>query len=269
MVRMLNLNRYLCIVIALLNIGLLRGQQQSSLLQDAAVLCRPGFIEEQSQPLAWSFNAEYLSKYYPKAYVIRSYFFEKMTATQVAQALDSIVAVLAESPWFYFVDAPEKINVALYWEHIVDQCSLLSDFLKKARVFKSSGIVFLPTKLDGDDLGGHFSSFLVDRQSHEYQQSDPLLQVWRLNGVMCAYNFYALCFDYVIKLFNEGFLLNDFKQVQRYYFELEFLAARLCNSYYEAPYQEAMKNAKELITLYKTNYMTSDVAYATGTSYVH
>jgi len=52
-----------------------------------------------------SFYYDYISKYYPRAYVIRGKFMS-MTAEQVADALIDIVHVFTKEPWFYFQNTP-------------------------------------------------------------------------------------------------------------------------------------------------------------------
>ena len=220
---------------------------------------RAGFHDndDDSQPVAKGFNEEYLLKYFPKAYVIRERFFSQMTFDEVDQALAAIVELLSEKPEKYFVENSEKINVALYWEHILDQCSLMSEFLKKARVNSQDGKVFLPQNLESDPQGRYFGGFGQGQLSKQ-SPSQSLLLVWRKKNKTAVADFYALCFDYLIKLFNEGFLIKNNKQIDRYYAELEYVFGRMRGTVYESTYQESIKNCKELIALYKTKYRTEE-----------
>ena len=90
------------------------------------------------------FYQEYLAKYYPKVFVIRSRFFAQMTLDQMTGALQEIVDVFTEKPWFYFVDKQENFVVVRYWEYIVDQLSFVSDFLRKSYADVKAGTVVAP-----------------------------------------------------------------------------------------------------------------------------
>lgn len=187
------------------------------------------------------FYQQYLSQYYPKVYVIRS-IFEHMKPEAMAQGLTDVVAVFSDRTWFYFMDTNKHFNPANYWEYVIDQCALLSEFFKEARVDVETKEVFSneverwrsPHRADGSQRKTK-NLYLYLKEFHKQPIAD----------------FYALCFDYVLKLFNEGIMLKDSKQAQKYQEELEYIIAKLRNTIYEAEYQESMKTCKELMEILK------------------
>ncbi len=193
------------------------------------------------------FYDNYLSKYYPKVYVIREYFFENMEPEQIAKAMEDIVQVFTYEPWFYFIDKNKKeFSLPHYWEYIVDQLSLISEFLKNARVNLVTKEVYCPETTSG------FGSRFGRQNSMPTQPSRNLYLYLKEHGHTVIFDFYALCFDYTIKLFNEGILLKTMDVVNRYYSDLEFIIKKLQDSAYEMDYQDAMKTCKELMNLLKT-----------------
>ena len=220
-----------------------------------SLVYRHGFSDNEEADCSVQFQSDYLEKYYPKAYVIRESFFACMTPDQLDAALAAVVAILTEKPWYYFADKQDAIKIGTYWEHIVDQCSLISEFLKKARVDLTTNNVFLPETLKSDLSGNYFGSSYLQPGKKKLEKG--LLLYFKEKNKTAVWDFYALCFDYLIKLFNEGFLLRDLKQVCRYFDELEFVMSKLRGTKYEKSYQEVMKNCKELITLLKNKIKDS------------
>ena len=47
-----------------------------------------------------------------------------MTPDQIAKALEDIVDMFTQEPWFYFVDK-QQCYIAFYWEYILDQLSFI------------------------------------------------------------------------------------------------------------------------------------------------
>jgi hypothetical protein len=191
--------------------------------------------EQKSMCKTNSFYNDYLSKYYPKVFAIRAQFVSSMSPEQIAEALQEITKIFAYQPWFYFVNKQRGFNVARYWEYIIDQCSFINDFFKKARINSETKKVFTYS----------------DSGIQAKNKSQSLYLFLKKINPSAIHNFYALCFDYLIKLFNEGILLKDKEQVNKYFHELEFVIARLRNSKYEIDYQEAIKTCKELKNLLK------------------
>ena len=186
-----------------------------------------------------NFYQEYLAKYYPKALVITNHFFAAMTPEAVEAALQDIVMLLADRPFFYFMNDQKKFKVTAYWECIVDQLSLINEFLCIAYINKDRSI-----------------SFTDDAEQTGFNAYKPIKRDWLFDwllapGKKVIFDFYALCFDYTIKLFNEGILLPDFTQATRYVGELEWLAEKLRGSIYESDYAEHIKTVKELYDLLK------------------
>ncbi len=189
------------------------------------------------------FYKKYLSKFYPKVFVIRENFFARMTPVHIAEGIANVVYIFSEKPWFYFFDKADGFKIAGYWEYVVDQCSFINEFLKKASVNLTTRRVFLPEK------NGKLSEGI--RKMGTGVKTKNLFLYLRDSGCTSVFDFYALSFDYLLKLFNEGILLKDFEMVDRYYYELDFVVKKLFKSKYEADYLEVMKTCKELMTLLK------------------
>ncbi|MBY0353303.1 hypothetical protein K2W90_02960 [Candidatus Babeliales bacterium] len=234
--------------------NLLQDQEFSALMQAEKRGVR--FEEDEDGQLPpkrpVGFCEGYIEKYYPKVFVIRDRFFLMMKPEQITQALRDIVDVFTERPWFYFVDDQTKFNLVLYWEHIVDQCAFINQFLKRSRVDIDSGEVFF---LEDD------YEFYSSTSPFAHRNMRPLADsIKKIDETVMA-DFYALCFDYLIKLFNEGILLKDLRTVERYYRELEFVIDKLRASVYEVDYQEAMRTGKELICLLKKKLGRDDLQF--------
>ena len=158
-------------------------------------------------------------------------------------ALDTVVTVLSEDPEFYFTNPGEPFKISHYWEHIVDQLAIMSRFLQEAAVDSHTGKITKPENIDIFSAVGF----------GKLKDSKYLATVFcDLPGKATYYAFYALFFDYLVKLFNEGILLFEVGQAMRYYPELEFVVGKLRGSVnYEVDYQEHLKTSQELLNLLK------------------
>ena len=190
------------------------------------------------------FYKAYICKYYPKVFAIRD-LFEYMRPMDLEIALHDITVVLSQDPAFYFVDDKEKFKTPMYWEFIVDQCSFIDDFLRQAKVDLANDVIIAsPRGNNGFDEG--YSAMPSSRG-----MGNSLLTYLKKTPQAYVFDFYALCFDYLIKLFNEGILIKNMQQAQRYLYELEYVLERLKGSRYEAIYQEALKTSKQLMAKLK------------------
>lgn len=194
-------------------------------------------IPEQQSMFMGDFYQNYLMKYYPKVFAMRQ-IFTCMKPEEIETCLHEVTMLFARTPARYFVNKESDCKITNYWEHIVDQCSFINDFLKKARVDLVTQEVLIRT---GSLYGGYgfYSPLSINKTQglYFYLQKLP-------NGYV--FDFYALCFDYLVKLFNEGILLRDLKKTQRYLYELEYVVGKLRASGYESEYQEAVRICKEL-----------------------
>lgn len=192
-----------------------------------------------------SFYTDYLARYYPRAMVIRNNFFTYAQPDQVLSALRDFCDLLADEPWFYFSNKPDGIVVSRYWVHIVDQCSLISEFLKKAHVDLATQKVFLPKSVERASFWswGNFNRAPASQTSKSFFAS--------LNDeqMVVIYEFYALVFDYLIKLFNKAILFQEISDARYYLYELNFANNKLRGSIFEAKYLQVMKTCKELLML--------------------
>jgi hypothetical protein len=195
------------------------------------------------------FYQHYLSQYYPKVYVIRS-MFEHMKPEVMAQSLTDVVAVFSDRTWFYFMDTNKHFNPANYWEYVIDQCALLSEFFKEARIDVETKEVF------ANKVERWHSTHRADGSQRKTKNLYLYLKEYHKQSIA---DFYALCFDYVLKLFNEGIMLKDSKQAQKYQAELEYIIAKLRNTIYEPEYQQSMKTCKELIEILKEKLSVNEM----------
>jgi hypothetical protein len=198
------------------------------------------------------FYDTYLARYFPKVFVIRAQFV-RMTVEQCIEALRDIIDLFTEEPWFYFVNKQEGFKITHYWEYLIDQLVFLSEFVQRARVDNLTNKLFLPEK----NLS-YFDSYLTQKNNKNLKNSKLLRMRLTQQQKDVIADFYALCFDYEIKLFNEGILLKNSKIVERYYRELEFVFEQLQGTIYEVDYLDAMKTCKELSTRLKTRLGKDD-----------
>lgn len=201
-----------------------------------------------------SFYNDYISKYYPKAFVVRINFFLNMSPTEIEKALGDIVALLTTDPWFYFVNNKHEINITHYWEYIIDQLRILNDFLINAVIDKKSQKICMPKDYDAQkvlDSELFFADTIGNMNENKNDETTPLLEQLITCGT-ASYDFYALCFDYLIKLFNEKILCDELSEAHIYFYDLEELVTKLQGCPYEITYQEHLKTAKELVEMLKT-----------------
>ena len=183
------------------------------------------------------FEQEYLTTYFPKAFVSIEEYFTQMCPDAIATSLGSMVELLGERTYNYYKNHRENFEQGEYWENIVEQCKIVGDFLERARV--ENGIVVVPE-----------SSVFFDFDA--MQESKQLLSVFHDKGQKAHFDFYAFYFDYNNKLFNEGIRFCLLAQAYHYSKELERLVEKLRGSRYEASYQEVVKRSKELIGLLRS-----------------
>jgi hypothetical protein len=212
-------------------------------------LCSAGNYEPKTKTFDFedgkgSFYFEYISKFYPKAYAIRQKFLA-MTPEHVAAALNDIVCVFVKEPWFYFQDTPSGFKLSHYWEYVLDQCGILHHFLGRAKVdLKTNKISF------GDDfVSGDYCFWETWGEVQPKKQN--LLDYLRKNFLGVYTDFYALSFDYAVKFFNEGILLKDIKQANRFFNEIESIFEKLRDTPREFDYYESIKICKELLGILK------------------
>lgn len=185
---------------------------------------------------------DYMQKYYPKAFVISLEYLLSIRLDNLAEALGQINTTFTQRPWFYYVDDPKKFKLTRFWESIVDQLAIIHEFFVRARVDVAAGKIVLPYN---DFFPKAFSSVRYTEVSRCPFVIDYLLE----QGSIEAQDFFALCFDYELKLFNEGVLIKNIKQAQRYMSELEYLEENLRSTRHAQKYDEALKTAKQLLEL--------------------
>jgi hypothetical protein len=203
-------------------------------------------VAKESEDESHKFYEAYLSQYYPKALVIRERFFSGKDVAEVAGALKGFVNLLATEPWFYVTNTPKGFKLAHYWEFIIDQCSLINAYLKKACVNLETNKVFVPQLHAYGD-----NTFYMYPKKSKFKKEKKLIDYLKNFENEIVASFYALSFDFVVKLFNEGVLLGDMRKANRYQADLTFILSMLQGTMYEAEYQEYMKIVKELWDILK------------------
>lgn len=201
-------------------------------------------VTDQQRKERFDFYHDYVLKYYPRAFVITNQIFAHLTVEEVEKSLKQLIDLFVQDPWLYFVNDPKKFKIIHYWECIVDQLSIIYDFLRRAYVDPTTKKIFVME--EGDSFWARLSFM------QQLVQINPKLKNAKpLANYLILQDFYALSFDYVIKLFNEGILLQDLSQAMHYFSELEFLGEKLRGSCYEQEYAEILKTANELLALFK------------------
>ena len=121
------------------------GGEPSSAVQSSAQesgQIQPILVNQQ-QPKKISFHRDYLAVYYPRAFVIGGrYFCLNLSPEQIEDALNDVVRLLKDTPWFYFQNKPNNFNVNAYWEVIGDQMAILYEYLMRLRVDSKTKKVF-------------------------------------------------------------------------------------------------------------------------------
>lgn len=192
------------------------------------------------------FYRNYLMEYYPKALTIRQ-LFRSMTFDEMIGAINDIVIMLTEEPLDYFLSKEMQIRsrarLTHYWEFIVDQLSLINYFLKRCSIADDGSVLYDPFV---DQIYDAFVPF--DGTMHRVQALSFFDSLDYQSRVVID-RFYALAYDYIVKLFNEGILIGDSTQANRYLREEEFLMKKLRGSIFEIDYKESVKTSKELLSL--------------------
>jgi len=200
---------------------------------------------EPSEDKLSSFYSDYISKYYPRAYVIRGKFM-RMTAEQVADALNDIVHVFTKEPWFYFQNAPKGFRLIHYWEYVLDQCAIIHDFLSRAKVDLKTKKIIFQQNFYRYDYAAYF-----DSDGSYAQKTQNLLDYLKKNHMDSYTAFFSLAFDYEIKFFNEGILLKNLGQANKYYSEIGYVFEKLGDTPKEEYYHTAARHCKQLLGILK------------------
>jgi hypothetical protein len=195
-------------------------------------------------------------------------YFVGMTTQEFEKALTEVVTLISNKPWFYFVNRPQGFKITRYWELITDQLSWLSEFMRTAYCDSTTTKIYLPTEQDEEDF---WKALLASSFQHAKNSSQPvkkkLDEYLVAHNMMVFYAFYALTFDYWIKLFNEAILTKSVKVATYYLDQLEYAleqlmrrpqtptseyaAEKLQHSTYEADYQEHISTAKAVLEMLK------------------
>ncbi len=202
-------------------------------------------IEKQEQQKNKSFYSEYLARYYPRAMVIRNRFFTYAQPDQVLAALRDFCDLLADEPWFYFSNTPDGIVISRYWEYIIGQCNLISEYLEHAHVDLATQKVFLPKTASKSPA----SYWFLPKRTPVNQSSKPFFSYLNDEQKVVIHEFYALIFDYTIKLFNKAILFEECSLAYDYLRALHIANVKLCNSIFESKYLKALNTSRALLSL--------------------
>jgi hypothetical protein len=191
-----------------------------------------------------TFYDSYLSVYYPRARVIGGYYFcLKLSPEGIEQALHDIVRLLKDKPWYYFQNTPDNFNHGHHWIAIIDQLSIIHEYLVRLRVDPVTKLVYHPAPGDKRKV-----KFLFDYLLDEIK-SVALPQLL------------AFSYDYFIALYIDAIKREDVVAARYYYEELSYLQGNLRNTVFEQDYQEHFSNiVRSLFDLLKKRIGMSDAA---------
>lgn len=222
---------------------------QSTSLKETGTELNDNFSKDKRS----KFYREYIEKYYPRAYVIQEKFM-KMKVGDLAAAINDIVYVFTKQPWFYFQNTPKDFRLIYFWEYVIDQLAILHDFLVNARLNKKTKEIFWSNNKSTYNYWSNFASSVED------DNSDAISDYLKENHIHAYSDFYALAFDYHVKMFNEGIFLNDMIKVNRYMGELEYILEKLKNTPREANYELHVKICKEVLAILRKKTGSTDYA---------
>lgn len=204
------------------------------------------------------FYEQYLMKYYPRALVVRSHFLAEISPADVDRLLDDVVTIFKTDPVAYFVNDSSRSKIGIYWETVVDQLSLISEFIKKAYVDLETNKIFLLEPLLFGVGCSQFNCTFV-RDAKNLKTPMKLLLAFMKEKRYSGYvRFYATYFDYLVKLFNEGVLFKNLPQAQRYQHELEFVMTKLRGTEFERKYEDPLKVCKELMIILQEQVLAAN-----------
>jgi hypothetical protein len=199
------------------------------------------------------FYEGYIEQYFPRALVIRSQFLANMPLQDLDQALDDLVTVFKTNPEFYFSNDVARIKIGFYWESVVDQLSLVSEFLKKAYYDPRKQEIFLLEPLRFGMGSTQMNCTFLRASKKQVFGAKPLITVLADRRLTAIGRFYATYFDYTIKLFNEAILFKEVMEAQRYLRDLEFIVTKLSKTEFERMYQEPIKTCRDLLSILQSH----------------
>ena len=176
-----------------------------------------------------AFRQHYLEKFFPRALVIGGGYFPYMTPRQIDAALGDIINLFSHQAWYYFVNEQNKFKQTVFWEYIVDQLSIVHEYLVRYCVNPVDKSICQPTRgVRGSKIW--LFDYLKDEESST------------------AYTFMALAYDWVNRLFIEAVMMENITQAKAYYKDLAYLLnSNLKGSIYEREYSEHLTLARELL----------------------
>lgn len=226
-------------------------------------------VQKQTPQEKETFYESYLAKYYPRALVIRGQFLAHMTPEGVDRILDEVVTIFKTNAAFYFFDDVNRVQIGFHLEVVIDQLSLISEFLKKAYVDLETNELFLLEPLKFGMGSSRLNCTFLREAKKNKKPMKLLLTFLREKRLTAVARFYATYFDFLIKLFNEGVLFLNEAQAKRYQHELEFVMTKLKGSEFERTYQEPFNVCKDLLTILQTRISNDakddfDAGYESG-----
>lgn len=233
--------------------------------------------ESEQKQLAFK---KFLEKYYPKVFLICEKFFYFMTPQDIAKSLQDISNMINQNPYLYFeflfkeiekkLTEQEKIewkknsfdlktlksifnnkslnkwikNGGGYYKIIADQLAYYNYFIENCYVDLTDNSVDINLPSDYDF---YFLYSIEKKDSTKIKLRD----YWAKNGVTSVYDFYALCFDFWVKLFLNAILEKNRARASSYLFDLKTLTDKLTGSVYESERRENLKIYEQLFDILK------------------
>ena len=224
---------------------------------------------------------DHFNKYYPRVFLIREKFFSTMTPSDLAKAIEQIIDVIANKPWFYLEQLfkpiikkfkneekkewqnanynleflikkfknkkLEKITQEHGFENfIADQLVNFHNFLRYAKVDLNNNLVFY-------DKRRNFSGLFSQKKNNSNNEIS-LKKYWSDTGENIHFDFYELCADYWSRLFLTSISTEQLNKSYRYYDDLREVLNNLKNSPNESKVNEYIQKYKNLLKLLRQKF---------------
>jgi hypothetical protein len=177
--------------------------------------------------------------YYPKVHLFKDVHFPTMCSVAIDAALREIANVLNFETWFFYINERKQFRWGSYWERIIKVCKIIVNYFERAEVDLRDLSVFKKTQAE------IWEEFFCGKRSTV--PSIKLTQYWKENGYTAYYDIYAIMFEYVHALFNEGIKFENAKKINKWFYRLERLSKKLVGSKkHQIKVEQAIKTAKRL-----------------------
>ncbi len=200
-----------------------------ALSPEALPACLNQALTSQEPPLEDRFYTEYLSSYFPKADVITKIIFPTMCTVAVNRALNSIIFVLTNVPWRYFVNNAEDLSFeSVHVMIIEEQLGRIIAAVKKLSIDARTHLVCLPAA--ASEEGWNLGTAARKREM-------LVLQLWKKEQRMqYFFTMVALCIDTMIHRLYGFIRRENYSEAYSLHRKVEKMVEGLKGSRYEEQY---------------------------------